>query len=146
MIRHHPIKTVVLAFAFVLIVSLASARTTGAAQRHPVEVEKAICSECHTGGRAALDHRENWIFSHKFFATRDEPLCGVCHQLSFCTDCHAGKDVLKPSDKYKDMPGRTLPHRGNYITQHMIDGRVNPAPCFRCHGRQNNERCKLCHK
>jgi hypothetical protein len=26
-----------------------------------------------------------------------------------------------------------------------IDGRINPASCFPCHGRQNNERCKVCH-
>jgi hypothetical protein len=39
-----------------------------------------------------------------------------------------------------------MPHRGDYITQHQIDGRINPAPCFRCHGRRNNERCAECHR
>jgi hypothetical protein len=145
MVRYEPIR-VMAAFAFLLMALLSFPPTTGAAQRHPVEVEKAVCSECHTDERAALDHMEDWITGHKFFAMRDRPLCSVCHQLSFCTDCHAGKGSLKPSDRYKDMPGRALPHRGNYLTQHMIDGRVNPAPCFRCHGRQNNERCKLCHR
>jgi hypothetical protein len=39
-----------------------------------------------------------------------------------------------------------LPHRGDYLNQHMIDGRINPALCARCHGRTDNQRCRACHK
>jgi hypothetical protein len=38
-----------------------------------------------------------------------------------------------------------MPHRGNYVTMHKIDGKVDPASCYRCHGRGNNERCMSCH-
>ena len=46
---------------------------------------------------------------------------------SFCSDCHAHREELKPSDKYKEYVTRDLPHRGDYLTQHQIDGRINPA-------------------
>jgi hypothetical protein len=29
---------------------------------------------------------------------------------------------------------------------HRIDGKVDPASCYRCHGRTNNEKCIICHK
>ena len=83
---------------------------------------------------------------HKFSARQNKQACGLCHAESFCSDCHAHREQLKPSDKYKDAPERALPHRGDYINQHKIDGRINPASCMKCHGRSNNERCKACHR
>ena len=105
-----------------------------------------ICSDCHTDARGSLNHTSDFYTRHKFFAAQSKQTCGVCHKESFCSDCHAHKEELKPSDKYKDSPELALPHRGDYLNQHKIDGRVNPASCFPCHGRQNNERCKVCHK
>jgi hypothetical protein len=29
---------------------------------------------------------------------------------------------------------------------HRIEGKLDPASCYRCHGRANNERCVACHK
>jgi hypothetical protein len=117
------------------------------AKVHPVELTTAPhCGECHTDGRAALDHTPDYATRHKFYASQQRQTCSLCHRESFCADCHAHKEELKPSDKYKDAPERTMPHRGDYLTQHRIDGRVNPASCFPCHGRQNNERCRVCHQ
>lgn len=125
----------------------ACAHTQSMAARHPTEVTSpAICSQCHTDARAAMDHTEDFGMRHKFYAQQNSQACGVCHQKSFCSDCHANKEELKPSDKYKDAPERMLPHRGDYLNQHKIDGRINPSSCFPCHGRQNNERCRVCHK
>jgi hypothetical protein len=28
----------------------------------------------------------------------------------------------------------------------MIDGKIDPASCYRCHGRTNNEQCVQCHR
>jgi hypothetical protein len=117
------------------------------AARHPVEVPTMpVCSECHRDGRATLDHRADFIDRHRFYAAQQNQICVACHAESFCADCHAHQEEMKPSDKYKDSPARSLPHRGDYLNQHKIDGAVNPASCFPCHGRQNNERCKLCHR
>jgi len=127
----------------------ACANTKSIAKWHPVEIKElkeAVCSNCHTDEWAALDHRGDFIAKHKFYAAQKKQACGVCHKESFCSDCHANKPGLNPSDKYKDSPEISYPHRGDYLTQHMIDGRVNPALCMKCHGRQNNARCRACHK
>jgi len=133
--------------ALFLALLVACAAQQSLALKHPVEVtEMPQCSACHTDGRAALDHVADFITRHKVYASQQSRTCSLCHNESFCADCHANKEELKPSDKYKDAPFRFLPHRGDYLTQHKIDGKLNPASCFPCHGRQNNERCKLCHK
>ncbi len=135
-----------LAAALCLVVA-ACAQTASIATKHPVEVERMpICSDCHTDGRSALSHTADFVTRHKFYAMQQKQTCTVCHRESFCSDCHAHKEELKPSDKFKDEPDRAMPHRGDYLTQHKIDGRINPASCFPCHGRQNNERCKTCHR
>jgi hypothetical protein len=127
-------------------VLFACAQTATIAAWHPVEVTAPpLCSDCHNDDRAAMNHTPDYSTRHKFYAAQNKQTCGICHKESFCSDCHAHKDELKPSDKYKDSPERSLPHRGDYLNQHRIDGRINPASCFPCHGRQNNERCKVCH-
>ncbi len=125
----------------------ACATTASLPAKHPAEVEgMPVCSECHTDWRANLDHKQDYINRHRFYAAQQARTCELCHVRSFCADCHAHKEELKPSDKYKDSPERTMPHRGDYINQHKIDGKLDPASCFPCHGRQNNERCKECHR
>ncbi len=137
---------IVLAVALAVVV-VACAQTASIATRHPVEVEKMpLCSDCHTDWRAALSHTADYSTRHKFYAAQRKQTCSLCHAEAFCADCHANKEEIKPSDKNKESPDIAMPHRGDYITQHMIDGKVNPASCFPCHGRQNNARCKVCHR
>lgn len=137
----------ILALSGILLFSCAVQRST--ALKHPVEVsDTQMCSDCHTDWRASLDHlshRSDFIKKHKFYASQHKQACDVCHAESFCADCHTNKEEIKPSDKFKDAPRRTLPHGGDYLNQHKIDGRINPSSCVPCHGRQNNDRCKLCH-
>jgi hypothetical protein len=144
-------KTLKIAFLIILpvlaVVLVACAHTQSMTLKHPTEVEgMPICRDCHTDYRAAMDHSADFYTRHRFYALQNKQACSVCHSESFCSDCHAHKEELKPSDKYKDSPQRAMPHRGDYINQHKIDGRVNPASCFPCHGRQNNERCQVCHR
>jgi len=146
--KNPTIKVVFMLLLPILIVSLvACAQTTSMAAKHPVEVSSPpMCGDCHNDGRSAMNHTSDYSTRHKFYAAQNKQTCSVCHTDSYCADCHAHKDELKPSDKYKDSPSMSLPHRGDYLNQHKIDGRINPASCFPCHGRQNNERCKACHK
>jgi hypothetical protein len=143
------VKPLVLALLVSVLAAIlfACAETATLAWKHPMEIEKSpLCSDCHTDGRAAMNHTADYIARHKFYAAQQKQTCEVCHQLSFCADCHANKEQIKPSDKYKDSPGRAMPHRGDYLTQHKLDSRIDPASCFVCHGRQNNERCRTCHR
>jgi hypothetical protein len=38
-----------------------------------------------------------------------------------------------------------MPHRGEYLTRHQIDGRVDPGSCIQCHGNRNDGSCGVCH-
>jgi len=143
-------KTVKITFLLLLLVLalvlVACATTQSIALKHPATEGMPICSDCHHDWRSSLNHTADFDTRHRFWASTNSQSCNVCHNEAFCSDCHAHKEELKPSDKYKDSPNLALPHRGDYLNQHKIDGRINPASCFPCHGRQNNERCKVCHR
>ena len=126
----------------------ACANTRSTPRVHPEKVEGfPDCTECHTDKWASLNHKAASFFGkHRYYAEQQKYACTTCHEDSFCADCHAHKEEIKPSDKYKDSPERALPHRGDYLNQHKIDGRIDPVSCVKCHGRQNNERCTTCHK
>lgn len=127
----------------------ACANTSSLPRVHPEDVGTSMpnCTECHTDSWAALNHKApDFYAKHRFYAASSRQACNTCHQESFCSDCHANKEEIKPSAKFTDEPGRNLPHRGDYLSQHKIDGRINPVSCVKCHGRQNNERCVSCHR
>lgn len=111
------------------------------------------CTECHeeqikgvSKPTATFKHTTEFIRQHRLYASQDEKLCALCHRTSFCTTCHANEQEIKPSVLLGNRPDRELPHRGDYLTLHMIDGKADPTSCYRCHGRMNNEKCVTCHR
>lgn len=151
--RHLP----VMAFLIIACISIASgvfAIEKKIPESHPIALlEKPRCTECHIDDTGValkpietFVHSHDWVKRHMFYASQTSHLCNACHRTSFCLDCHAHKDELEPADKYSGSVDRWLPHRGDYIYQHRIDGRLDPTACFRCHGRQNNRTCKRCHR
>lgn len=120
---------------------------------HPMELEKGrpVCTECHeTRGETVsfgrFNHTPYWGDNHRQEAYQNEPLCAMCHATSFCNDCHATRVELKPSIKEQGDTYRRLPHRGDYLSRHYIDGRIDPVSCFRCHGNPKAAAtCRSCH-
>lgn len=115
--------------------------------------QQVDCAECHEDQQKgtikafnSFSHTPSFIKNHRFYAASDDRLCSTCHKSSFCNDCHTNKVEMKPSIRYGNRPDREFQHRGNYITLHKIEGKLDPASCYRCHGRANNERCVACHK
>ena len=115
--------------------------------------QQVDCSECHEDRQkgsmkpyATFNHTRSFVKSHNLYAASDDRLCATCHKSSFCNDCHTNQVEMKPSLKYGHRPDREMPHRGNFITIHKIEGKIDPAGCYRCHGRGNNERCIACHR
>ena len=139
---------IILLISVVACTLYACANTTSIVKTHPEKVTGLPdCRECHTDNWQAFNHKAADFFEkHRFYAQEQRLACASCHEESFCIDCHAHKEEIKPSDMYADSPERNLPHRGDYLSQHKIDGRINPASCAKCHGRQNNERCTTCHR
>jgi hypothetical protein len=115
--------------------------------------QQVSCSECHEDQQKgtmksfnAFSHTPSFVKNHRFYASSDDRLCSTCHKSSFCNDCHTNQVEMKPSIKYGNRPDREMPHRGNFMTMHKIEGKLDPASCYRCHGRANNERCITCHR
>ena len=144
------------AFRNLLVVSAVLAVAPMQAAEAPTKsVEQFLgryCSECHDdqakGTLKAIpvfSHTPIFVKNHRFFAATDDRLCATCHKASFCADCHTNQVEMKPSVKYGNRPDREMPHRGNFLTLHKIEGKLDPASCYRCHGRANNERCVACH-
>ena len=110
-----------------------------------------ICTDCHDarGEHVAYEnfvHTADFGLKHRAQAYQGEAICAMCHQSSFCNDCHAAGIELKPSLKNQGQTFRPMPHRGDYMSRHAIDGRMDPTPCFRCHGSPKAaETCARCH-
>ena len=126
------------------------------APTHPQALEQGrpTCSDCHGTDRvastdktfASFNHTDAFVSNHKIQANQDPATCAACHAQSFCADCHGGKTGMLPSTKLGNRPDRVSPHRGDYMTLHRIEGKIDPTSCFKCHGRSNNETCTACHR
>ena len=122
--------------------------------KHPTAAELETmpknCLDCHERGEALnyerYVHTADFGKSHRPEATQGEAICAMCHQTSFCNDCHATRVELKPSLKNQSDTYRSMPHRGDYLSRHRIDGRLDPTSCFRCHGNPKSAKgCASCH-
>ena len=140
-----------------IVASCAQMKTVaGLPASHPEALavgQQVNCAECHEDQQkgtmkafSSFSHTQPFVKNHRFYAASDDRLCATCHKSSFCNDCHTNKVEMKPSTRYGDRPDREFQHRGNFITLHKIEGKLDPASCYRCHGRANNERCVACHK
>jgi hypothetical protein len=115
---------------------------------------RPMCTECHENEPmkdtlklySSFNHTPDFVQNHKFLANQDSATCAACHSQASCSECHAGKGVLNPSVKLADRPDRVSPHRGDYLSLHRVEGRIDPTSCFKCHGRANNRTCTACHK
>lgn len=110
------------------------------------------CTHCHDARGAKLafgsfNHTPTWLQTHRQQANQHEAVCEMCHQTSYCNDCHATRVELKPSLKNQTETYRQMPHRGDYLSRHRIDGRIDPTSCFRCHGNpKSSTTCAPCHE
>ena len=111
----------------------------------------SVCTDCHDSQDETFvweqfNHSVYFARQHKLQANQHEQVCTKCHQRNFCSNCHATRVELKPSLKNQSETFRTMPHRGDYLTRHRIDGRIDPTSCFRCHGNPKTVvTCNKCH-
>lgn len=114
-------------------------------------VRPKLCTDCHQGEEplpfARFNHTPFFLENHRMEAYQYEQTCRSCHrEASFCSDCHAVRVELKPSDKNPTANDRRMQHRGDYLSRHRIDGRMDPVSCYRCHGNpKTSQTCVSCH-
>ena len=121
--------------------------------RHPEELERGnpVCTECHEADDEniaydAFSHDGDWARSHRQATYGNQQMCTMCHTQSFCNDCHVTRGELKPSVRGQADTYRQMPHRGDYLSRHRIDARLDPTACFRCHGNPKaSKSCNPCH-
>lgn len=123
--------------------------------QHPTAAElgqsPTNCLDCHEAGAEQFAyerfvHNAYFADNHRQVAGQSAQVCTICHQPSFCSDCHATRVELKPSLKNQSETYRRMPHRGDFLTRHRIEGRVDPTSCFRCHGNPKTaQTCVRCH-
>ncbi len=149
---------IILGFTF-LVLSLAACAALDSGRDLPLQHESVAnlgqstsnCLDCHEARDEKLAfgdfvHTASWLESHRQRAYQSETVCSMCHQTSYCNDCHASKTELKPSEKNDSQTFRQMQHRGDYLSRHRIDGRVDPTSCFRCHGNPKSaQACVKCH-
>ena len=121
--------------------------------QHPLEEGEnyRICTDCHDAQDETFPYRRfvhttSFSANHRQVAYQGQQACFMCHAQSYCNDCHGVWVELKPSIKNQTDNRRWFPHRGDYITRHVIDARIDPTPCYRCHGNPSTARtCRKCH-
>ena len=120
---------------------------------HPEELGnvRPMCTECHDARAEHINYEEfnhdaSFVGPHRQQAYQNADVCSMCHAQSFCNDCHVSRVELKPSLKNPTDTYRAMPHRGDYLSRHQVDGRVDPTSCFRCHGNPRaTKSCAPCH-
>ena len=122
---------------------------------HPADADlgkkRPVCTECHDESADGVvfkrfNHTVYFTDDHRSLARQRPEICSMCHQQSFCNDCHGVDIELKPSLRRPTETYRRTQHRGDYLSRHRIDGRIDPTSCFRCHGSPKTARsCVRCH-
>lgn len=121
--------------------------------RHYQDPEEDLrqCLDCHESAEGEFPygrfvHTVYFAENHGPVARQHQQVCAMCHAPSYCDACHGVGIELKPSLRNQTQTGRRTPHRGDYLSRHRIDGRMDPVSCIRCHGNPKTTRtCKPCH-
>lgn len=118
---------------------------------HVFENRLPVCTNCHDTRTEDVNYE---VFNHTSFFAKNHrveaytamKICNICHVQKDCDECHGAGIELKPSQKNQIETYRKMPHRGDYLSRHRIDGRVDPTSCFRCHGNPRTAKtCAKCH-
>ncbi|MDO3376731.1 cytochrome C [Geoalkalibacter halelectricus] len=112
---------------------------------------RVYCVRCHGYDNKEMvyeryNHTPYFTDNHRLVTYQNEAVCAMCHEQSFCNSCHATRVELKPSLRNQTENFRRTQHRGDYLSRHRIDGRIDPTSCFRCHGNPKaSQTCRPCH-
>lgn len=123
--------------------------------QHPPEAEleakRPLCTECHDArdeyvAYENFNHTAYFGEQHRQIAYQSANICSMCHTENFCSDCHATSSELKPSLRDQSRTDRRTQHRGDFLSRHRIEARVDPTSCVRCHGNPRAaQTCAPCH-
>jgi hypothetical protein len=107
------------------------------------------CRRCHddlvenpSRPASLFDHDAAFRKRHGSLAKGDEKVCAHCHRPSECAECHSRLRPIGPEKLHSERVDRDLVHRGDYLTRHPIEARLEPDRCLKCHSMSQ---CQACH-
>ena len=116
---------------------------------HKKQISLGQCDMCHDRldlydmvANDYYSHEPGFMARHGLEAVSGEANCTLCHEQSYCADCHNRNATIVPSLKYPDRVDRTFMHSGDWLSRHALESRANPANCQKCHGISY---CSSCH-
>jgi hypothetical protein len=117
---------------------------------HKTEYAEARCDGCHKDlsryplqpVASLFSHQANFVQQHANAARSGDASCALCHEQSFCTDCHAQTVPTPIEIRYPERVASNFIHRNDYLSRHSIEAAADPAMCQRCHA---NSFCQSCH-
>jgi len=116
---------------------------------HKADFREVRCDTCHTDLVASVDrpmdfvaHRGDFLERHSGVARGEDAVCGHCHSQSSCAECHSRMAPGRPALLQSDAVDRAFVHRGDFLTNHGIQARLQPDRCLTCH---QQARCNGCH-
>lgn len=116
---------------------------------HSEQIENLLCSLCHRelsysglSELAGFTHKDNFLAEHAVFAKRSTQTCTQCHSQAYCNGCHSRNQSIKPSLQFPEKVKASFIHRGDWITAHRIEAKVEDGRCLKCHSISE---CSKCH-
>jgi hypothetical protein len=118
---------------------------------HEEQYAQARCEACHKDLTryplqplaSLFSHQANFVEEHGNAARAGDASCQLCHEQSFCTDCHAQTVPLPIEVKFPERVASNFIHRGDYLSRHSIEAAADPAMCQRCHATSFCEGCHI---
>lgn len=107
-------------------------------------VATEACDKCHPKGFKLMPDNHTQAFiagGHKERASDDQAYCAMCHQTSFCIECHQGRKVLSNGQLSKQV----LPDdhkRADWSQKHGPLYLQQKGACSSCH---DSASCTTCH-
>jgi hypothetical protein len=119
-------------------------------QCHRTTFRKDNCTTCHLPGTMRevspeiYDHGGDWQKRHGAAAkSGGDVVCGHCHKPDTCAECHSRSNIpVRPSQLNLNRPEAQFHHRGDYLTRHPIEAKLDSKACTTCHEPTT---CTECH-
>lgn len=116
---------------------------------HQRDFDEGRCSKCHgetdlaeMKPQTVLRHDSGWIRHHGVVATQSARACNQCHSEASCSDCHDQKQTIPIEVRRPDAIESNAIHKGDFISRHPIEAKLQPTTCLRCHAPST---CDACH-
>ena len=117
---------------------------------HRQDYREVNCDQCHedltetgTEPYAMFNHDGDFLKRHGALSRSEAVVCQHCHTEDQCAACHASTNPIRASIRNRSAVDRAFVHRGDFLTRHAIEARLDRMACFKCH---ESRECSQCHQ